>query len=58
MSGRVLVVDDDQSMCEMLELMLRRDSIEVEWRTSGLDALGLIAERSGGRSSTASCARR
>jgi DNA-binding NtrC family response regulator len=45
MSGRVLVVDDDQSMCEMLELMLRRDALEVEWRTSGLDALELVAER-------------
>jgi DNA-binding NtrC family response regulator len=45
MSGRILVVDDDQSMCEMLELMLRRDALEVEWRTSGLDALELVAER-------------
>ena len=43
--GRVLVVDDDQSMCELLDIMLRRDGLEVEYRTSGLDALELVAER-------------
>jgi DNA-binding NtrC family response regulator len=45
MSGRVLVVDDDQSICELLEVMLRRDHLEVEWRTSAMDALELVAER-------------
>ena len=45
MSGRVLVVDDDQSVCELLEVTLRRQGLEVEWRTSGLDALELVAER-------------
>ncbi|HEX7601038.1 MAG TPA: response regulator, partial [Polyangiaceae bacterium] len=45
MSGRVLVVDDDQSTCELLELMLRRAGLEAEWRTSGLDALELVASR-------------
>ncbi|APR85465.1 Response regulator of zinc sigma-54-dependent two-component system [Minicystis rosea] len=43
--GRALVVDDDQSTCELLELNLRRDGLEVEWRTSALDALELVAER-------------
>jgi DNA-binding NtrC family response regulator len=43
--GQVLVVDDDQTMCESLERSLRRDGLEVEWRTSGLDALERIAER-------------
>ncbi len=45
MSGSVLVVDDDQSACELLEIMLRREGLTVEWRTSGLDALELVAER-------------
>jgi two-component system response regulator HydG len=45
MSGRVLVVDDDQSACELLEVTLRRQGLEVEWRTSGLDALEIVAER-------------
>jgi two-component system response regulator HydG len=41
----VLVVDDEQATCEMLEMMLRRNGLGVEWRTSGLDALDLVAER-------------
>jgi two-component system response regulator HydG len=41
----VLLVDDDQSTCELLEMLLRRDGFEVVWRTSGLDALDLVAER-------------
>jgi DNA-binding NtrC family response regulator len=45
MSGSVLVVDDDQATCEMLEIGLRRDGHEVEWRTSAHDALELVAER-------------
>jgi DNA-binding NtrC family response regulator len=45
MIGRVLVVDDDQSVCELLEVMLRRRGLTVEWRTSGLDALELAVER-------------
>jgi two-component system response regulator HydG len=43
--GRVLIVDDDQSVCELLEVMLRRHGLEVESRTSGLDAIELVAER-------------
>ena len=45
MSGRLLLVDDDQSTCELLEIMLRREGLEVEWRTSGHDAVELVAER-------------
>ncbi|MEO7329647.1 MAG: response regulator, partial [Minicystis sp.] len=45
MSGLVLVVDDDQATCELLEMLLRRDGLEVVWRTSPLDALELVAER-------------
>ena len=43
MSGRALVIDDDQSTCELLEVMLQRQGLEVEWRTSALDALELVA---------------
>ena len=43
--GRVLVVDDEQSTCELLEVMLRRLGHEVEWRTSAHDAIELVAER-------------
>ncbi len=42
--GRVLIVDDDQSMCEAMELTLGRRDLEVTWRTSGHDALELIAD--------------
>ncbi len=39
--AKILADDDDQTMCELLERTLRRDGLEVEWRTSGLDALEL-----------------
>src|SRR5690349_18751621 len=45
MNGRVLVVDDDQSTCELLSLLLRRDGLNVEWCTSAFDALELVAGR-------------
>jgi DNA-binding NtrC family response regulator len=41
----VLAIDDDQSICELVEVLLRRDGLQVEWRTSGLDAVELVAER-------------
>ena len=41
--GRILIVDDDQTACEMLELMLKREGVDVTWRTSPLDALDLVA---------------
>lgn len=43
--GRVLLVDDDQTMCEAMELTLGRRGLEITWRTSALDAIELIAER-------------
>jgi two-component system response regulator HydG len=39
MKGRVLVVDDDPRMCELVERGLERRGFEVETRTSVLDAL-------------------
>ncbi|MDZ7305002.1 MAG: sigma-54 dependent transcriptional regulator [candidate division KSB1 bacterium] len=34
MSGRILIVDDEQSLCEMLEADLRRRGFAVTWHTS------------------------
>lgn len=31
---RVLVVDDDRSMCEFLEIGLRKRGFDIVWRTS------------------------
>lgn len=42
MSGRVLVVDDDPRMCELVETGLRRKGFEVETRTSGGAALDFL----------------
>ncbi|HEX4477596.1 MAG TPA: sigma-54 dependent transcriptional regulator [Polyangiaceae bacterium] len=41
--GRILVVDDDQSACELLEGTLKRTH-RVVWRTSAQDALELVGE--------------
>ena len=41
-SGRVLLIDDDESMCETLALCLVRRGFAVRWRTSALDALALL----------------
>ncbi len=44
MSSRVLVVDDDQSMCETLASALVRRGFVVTWRTAALDALALLEQ--------------
>ena len=41
--GRVLVVDDDQTLCEAMETTLRRRGLEIMWRTSAHDAFELVA---------------
>jgi len=43
-SGRVLVVDDDRSMCELLQAGLVRRGFEVTWRTSAAEALAAMSE--------------
>ena len=40
--GRVLIVDDDRAMCEMLESALRRRGFECVWKTSAEEALRLL----------------
>jgi DNA-binding NtrC family response regulator len=45
MKDRVLVVDDDRSMCELVEAGLTKRGYEVEWRTRATDALDLLEDR-------------
>ena len=44
MSGRVLVVDDDQEMCDFLEGALARRGFAVTSRTAAPEAFALLAE--------------
>lgn len=41
-SGRILVVDDEKSMCEFLEIMLTREGYEVSLSQSGQEACDFI----------------
>ena len=43
MKGRILIVDDDRAMCEMLEGVLKRRGFECASRTSAEEALQLLA---------------
>jgi two-component system response regulator HydG len=40
--GRVLIIDDDEMLCEVMELTLARRGLEITWRTSAQDALDLV----------------
>ena len=42
MSARVLVLDDDRDMCEMLAAALAREQYAVDWRTAAVDGLALL----------------
>ena len=42
MAQQILVVDDEKSMCEFLEIMLKKDGYEVTSTTSGEKALELL----------------
>jgi len=44
LESRVLVIDDDQSMCEVLESTLKPHGFDVTWRTAPDEALRLLAE--------------
>jgi two-component system response regulator HydG len=44
MKGRVVVIDDDQSMCEMIEAGLRRKDFDVTWRTSAREAESIFRQ--------------
>ncbi len=42
MSGRVLLVDDDRSLCEWVETALTKKGVTVTWRMSADEALSLL----------------
>ena len=42
--AKLLVVDDEKSMCDFLEIMLRKEGYDVTCTTSGEAALGLLEE--------------
>jgi DNA-binding NtrC family response regulator len=46
MQGKILIVDDDQGMCKMLEKDLARRGFEVRWKTSAEEAFGLFMSES------------
>ena len=41
---RILVVDDEESMCEFLSILLERNGYKVTTTTSGKDAIALVKE--------------
>jgi two-component system response regulator HydG len=44
MSGRIMVVDDDQSMCELIEADLRRRGFHVSWYTTADEAFRVLQD--------------
>ncbi len=46
MQGRILIVDDDKSMCKMLETDLIKRGFEIRWKTSAEEAFGLFMSES------------
>ena len=42
MNGRVLIADDDQDMCELIEADLSHRGLEVSWHTNAADAFEAI----------------
>jgi two-component system response regulator HydG len=45
MSGRILVVDDDQSMCELIEADLSRRDFQISWYTSADEAFRILQDK-------------
>jgi DNA-binding NtrC family response regulator len=45
MQTRILVIDDDRDMCELLEESLGRAGYQVTWRTRGDEGLDLLREQ-------------
>jgi two-component system response regulator HydG len=41
-SGRVLIVDDEQSMCELIDAALARRGYHTDWRTSADEAFEML----------------
>jgi two-component system, NtrC family, response regulator AtoC len=45
MQTRILVIDDDRDMCELLEESLGRGGYQVTWRTRGDEGIDLLREQ-------------
>ncbi|MBD3331728.1 response regulator [candidate division GN15 bacterium] len=45
MPPRVLIIDDEDSMCNFMEIMLTKEGYEVDTSTSPLDGVSMIKER-------------
>jgi two-component system response regulator HydG len=45
MSGRILVVDDDQSMCELIDADLSRRGFQISWYTSANEAFRVLQDK-------------
>jgi DNA-binding NtrC family response regulator len=45
MSMRILVIDDDQSMCELIQDSLQANGWQVDWRVRGEEGLELCKEK-------------
>jgi DNA-binding NtrC family response regulator len=45
LTGSILVVDDDESVCELIHHQLARRDLNVLWCTSPYEALDLVSER-------------
>ncbi|WP_438016314.1 sigma-54 dependent transcriptional regulator [Sorangium sp. So ce315] len=43
MTGRVLIVDDERGVCELLDAGLKKRGFRAAWRTSAAEALDLLA---------------
>ena len=43
--GKILVVDDDRAMCQMLDDSLAQREFTVTWRTSAEEALSTLSDR-------------
>jgi len=46
MSARILVIDDEDSMCRFMEIMLAKEGYEVHVARSGQDGIALLRENS------------
>jgi DNA-binding NtrC family response regulator len=45
MTAKILVIDDEDSMCNFMEIMLSKEGYQVDTTTSGKDGLALLKER-------------
>ncbi len=44
-TGKILIIDDEESMCQFLSIMLRKEGYEVQTSTTGKDVARLASEQ-------------